>query len=104
MEQTNRIEKKPLNQQWSADLLEHVWSLVWEQIPRGERGSFIKNLVKDHLGVLLSDMSREERASLMNDLLPLVAQEFPLADLDVLSAFPISEDLYGECQDESNGK
>lgn len=72
---------------------------VWKQIPREERGGFLKSLAEENLGAFLSDMSREERASLMNTLLPLIAQKFPLADLDILTVFSSPKDLYGASRD-----
>jgi len=73
-----------------------AWPQVWEQIPREERVAFLKSIAADHLSTFLVDMTREERASLMNGLLPIIAREFPLADLDILTVFSSPKDLYGK--------
>ena len=84
-----------------VDVFLKAWPQVWKQIPREERVGFLKSMAEDHLSEFLADMSREERASLMNGLLPLIAREFPLADLDVLTAFSSPKNLYEEGRDES---
>ncbi|PKO24021.1 MAG: hypothetical protein CVU38_00995 [Chloroflexi bacterium HGW-Chloroflexi-1] len=69
-----------------------------ERLPRAERMTFLHEMITASIGPLLRNLGREERAQLMNSLLPLVAREFPLADLDLLTAFsaPISsEDALG---------
>jgi hypothetical protein len=65
----------------------NIWPHVWKQIPSDQRVDFLKNMAQEHLGTFLQDLSRNERTTLMNDLLPLAACEFPLADLDFLTAF-----------------
>lgn len=64
-----------------------VWPHVWEQIPKDQRVDFLKSVAEKRLGTFLGDLNREERASLMNALLPLAAREFPLTELDFLTAF-----------------
>ena len=64
-----------------------VWPHVWKQIPQDQRLDFLKGVAQKNLGAFLVDLNREERTALMNALLPLVAREFPLADLDFLTAF-----------------
>jgi len=59
-----------------------------ERLPRAERMTFLRDMVTASIGPLLRNLGREERAELMNSLLPLVVREFPLADLDLLAAFP----------------
>ena len=61
---------------------------IQKRIPPEQRVEFLRNIAEKNLKTFLADMSREERASLMNALLPLVAREFPLSDLDFLTAFP----------------
>jgi len=56
-----------------------------------ERLAFFQCFVEEHLSSLLAGLGRDERARLMNALLPRLAQEFPLADLDILGAFSSAE-------------
>ncbi len=102
MENTARIDtldEKKHRRQVLANLVNRTWLVAWKKVPQEDRGGFIRTLVEDHLGDFLRGMSRKERASLMNDLLPLIAREFPLADLDLLSAFPMPQKSYGESPD-----
>jgi len=69
------------------DLAVEVWPHIWKRIPPDQRVDFLKSVAEKHLGALLGDLSREERTALMNALLPLAAREFPLTDLDFLTAF-----------------
>lgn len=82
-----RILVRRLPPQGLIDLAVEVWPQAWERIPREQRVDFLKSVAEKHLGAILEDLSREERAALMNALLPLAAREFPLADLDFLTAF-----------------
>jgi hypothetical protein len=77
-----------------VDLIVKVWPQVQESIPRKKRVDFLKSVAEKHLATFLADLSREERASLMNSLLPLVVREFPVADLDFLTAFPSPDREY----------
>ena len=52
-----------------------------------ERAAFLGRLVEENLSAALQGLGREERATLMNNLLPLVARHFPLGDVDILGAF-----------------
>ena len=52
-----------------------------------ERMAFIKNFVEENLDKMLEGLGREDRAQLMNALLPRILKEFPLADLDILGGF-----------------
>jgi hypothetical protein len=45
-------------------------------------------------------MDHEERVSLMNGLLPLVAREFPLGELNLLDIFSSPKNIYSEHQEE----
>ncbi len=44
-------------------------------------------LVEENLSAALEGLGQEERAALMNSLLPLVARHFPLEEVDTLGAF-----------------
>ncbi len=70
-----------------VNLAVEVWPQMWKRIPREQRVDFLKSVAEKHLSIFLEDLSREERVALMNALLPLVAREFPLVDLDFLTAF-----------------
>jgi len=70
-----------------ASLLMNLWPGVSTRIPRAERVDFLRGVAEKHMGTLLADLGRPERAALMNALLPLAARELPLADLDLLAGF-----------------
>ena len=58
-----------------------------DHLPMEERAAFLGRLVEENLSAVLQGLGREERAALMNNLLPLVARHFPLDDVDILGAF-----------------
>ena len=60
---------------------------VMERVPSKERVAFLLDMIAASVDPLLRNPGRAERAELMNALLPLVAREFPLTDLDLLTAF-----------------
>jgi len=67
-------------------------------LPRPKRVALLCEITEDIVMPALRDLGPEERAQLMNALLPLIVREFPLADLDLLAAFPApisSEDAIG---------
>jgi hypothetical protein len=70
------------------------WPQLWEEILPEQRVSFLTEIVTGNLGALLSDMSRQERAELLNALLPIIAREFPLAEADLLTVFASPGDYY----------
>jgi len=76
-----------LSPQELVDLGMAEWPKIRERIPREQQAPFMKSVAEKYLGTLLMDMTREERAALMNAMLPLIAREFPLTDLDLLGAF-----------------
>lgn len=82
-----RIFAHNLSPQELVEVAMNIWSHVWKQIPSDQRVGFLKSVAQKHLGTFLDDLSREERAALLNDLLPLAAREFPLTDPDFLTAF-----------------
>jgi len=82
-----RILARQMAPQELVDLAVDVWPHAWKRIPQDQRVDFLNNAAEVHLGTFLGDLTREERAALMNALLPLAAREFPLTDLDFLSAF-----------------
>lgn len=64
---------------------------ITSKLKSEERLAFFQRFVEEHLSSLLAGLGRDERARLMNALLPRLAQEFPLADLDILGAFSSAE-------------
>lgn len=89
-----RFLVRPLARQLSARELAIVAGEILPEIlnrlPRAERTAFLCEMAEVVVGPALRDLGREERAQLLNALLPLVAREFPLSDLDLLAAFPAS--------------
>jgi hypothetical protein len=81
------ILARQLAPQELVDLAVEVWPHIWKRIPSDQRVDFLKSVAEKHLGTFLGDLNREERSALMNNLLPLAAREFPLTDLDFLTAF-----------------
>ncbi len=73
--------------EWMA-LASEVAPRALMRVPREERVSFGCAMAEAIVPVAVRDLSRKERAQFMNALLPLLAREFPLADLDFLAAFP----------------
>ncbi len=67
---------------------------VMARMDKEEKLAFIQSFVEENLGRMLAGLGREERAKLMNALLPKVAREFPLADLDILGAFSSAGDSF----------
>jgi len=90
------ILARQLPPQTMIDLTMKIWPQVWEHIPQDQHVVFLKSVAEKHLSDFLTDMSREERAALMNGLLPLIAREFPLVELDFLTAFPTPDSGYRE--------
>jgi hypothetical protein len=56
--------------------------------------AFLRLLFEKYLGFLLRGMRREERAQLLSDLLPVIAREFPLQDIDIENAVRMSQTHY----------
>jgi len=89
-----RTLAKRLSPEEIVNVAMDIWPLVWERIPHERRVPFLTQVVAKHLGALLGDMERAERATLMNALLPVIAREFPLTEADFLSAFASPGDRY----------
>ena len=85
-----------LSPQQLVELVTGVWPYVWKQVPRDKRVDFLTKVVSEYLGMLMSDLNRQERADLMNALLPLAVREFPLADLDLLALFPAPDQSFAQ--------
>jgi hypothetical protein len=65
-----------------------ISSEIVNRLPRAERVALLRDMAEAIIGPALRDLGHEERAQLMNALLPLVVREFPLAELDLLTACP----------------
>lgn len=70
-----------------VDLAVKVWPQAWQKVPPDQRVNFLTVAAAEHLGTLTAGLSHRERVALMNALLPSVAREFPLVEMDFLSAF-----------------
>jgi len=77
-----------------VDLAVAVWPLVWEQIPPGQRVTFLTETATNNLGTFIVGLNRQERGALLNALLPIIARELPLAEVDLLTAFASPGDSY----------
>ena len=77
-----------------VDLAVKVWPQVWQKVPPDQRVNFLTSAAVEHLGALTTGLSRQERVALMNALLPIVAREFPLSEMDFLSAFAAPGNRY----------
>jgi hypothetical protein len=53
------------------------------RLDKEEKMAFIQNFVEETLDKMLKGLEREERAQLMNALLPRVLKEFPRQDLNL---------------------
>lgn len=89
-----RILARQLAPQGLVNLAVEVWPHVWKRIPPDQRVGFLKSAAEKYLGTFLGDLNREERVALMNALLPIAAREFPLSEIDFLSAFTAPGDRY----------
>lgn len=77
-----------------VDLAVKVWPQVWQKVPPDQRVNFLTSAAGKHLGTLTAGLSQRERVALMNALLPIVAREFPLSEMDFLSAFAAPGNRY----------
>lgn len=77
-----------------VDLAVKVWPQVWQKVPPDQQVNFLTSAAAEHLGTLTAGLSRQERIVLMNALLPIVAREFPLSEMDFLSAFAAPGERY----------
>lgn len=59
-------------------------------MPEEKRVPFLKKAVERYMGTILLGMTHDDKVELMNSLFPLFVKEFPLAELDVVSAFSSS--------------
>lgn len=85
-----------INSQRQLDLLMETLIRIGQSVSGEQKIKLFRNLAENHLHAILDDMSREERIALMNSLLPLIVREFPLAELDFASAFPVLDETPNE--------
>ncbi len=76
-----------LSQQDVLDLAGEAAQEWMARMPVEERAAFLGRMVEENLSAALQGLGREERAALMNSLLPLIARHFPLDEVDILGAF-----------------
>jgi len=60
-------------------------------LSRPQLKAFLRLLFEKYLGYMLRGMRREERAALLKDLMPVIAREFPLSDIDMEAAVRASQ-------------
>lgn len=68
-------------------LAQTLSNALTEKFTPAERVTLVRQFLEENMPKWLEGMTREEKASLMNSLLPLMAREFPLNELDILGAF-----------------
>ncbi len=66
---------------WLDRLLPHVI----EKLPKEERIALVKSITRDYLSPLMRDFTAEERAALIEELLPVLLKEFSLQDINFLN-------------------
>lgn len=76
-----------LSPQAMLDLTGKVGREWIRRLPVEERATFLGRLVEENLSAALEGLEQEERAALLNSLLPVIARHFPLEDVDILGAF-----------------
>lgn len=78
----------------AISLLADLWSEVWQGIPPDQRVDFLTKVAEENLGTFLAGLNRQRRVALANALFPIIAREFPLAELDFLTTFSSPGDHY----------
>jgi len=89
-----RILTRWLPPQEIVDLAAGVWPHIWKRIPQDQRVDFLKSVAQKHAGMLTAGLSHRERVVLMNALMPIAVREFPLVEMDFLSAFAATGERY----------
>ena len=64
------------------DLIHIVFPLVVDSLSKPQLKRLIKELFNQHLSTLLADMNTEERAEILEAVLPAITREFPLTRVD----------------------
>ena len=64
------------------ELVETLLPTIVEVLPKAELTVFIERLFVNHLETLLHDLNHQERAELLDKVLPVILREFPMIDVD----------------------
>lgn len=67
--------------------LDRLLPLVIQKLTKEERIALVKSILRDHLGTLLRGLSASERTELLQEMLPMLLEEFSLQDIDLLTLF-----------------
>lgn len=67
--------------------LDRLLPIVIEKLPKEERLALVKSITEEYLGALMRDFSQEERSDLLEELLPVLLEEFSLQNINVLKLF-----------------
>ncbi len=67
------------------DLVNELLPLLLKSLAPEQRTAFLKSLITNHLAELLRGVNKDERAELMRDIMPIIVQEFPLDEIELLS-------------------
>jgi hypothetical protein len=83
-----RLLIRRLSPQEALRLAGEILPEMMDRFPQGDRVTLLKDMAEGITRIALRDLGRKERSQLMNALLPLLVQEFPVAELDFMTAFP----------------
>ena len=85
-----------LVQSMSKEDLERIINSAIERMlmvmTKEERIGFVQGMAERSMVKLLEALDRDDRAKLMNALLPQILKELPLDELDILGAHPAPEE------------
>jgi Mg/Co/Ni transporter MgtE len=85
-----------------VDIVELFLPTIVNSFSTTQRKAFIRLLLERDLGLLLQGLSPEERAHLLEDLIPVLAREFPLYKVDLVSAVDLARTHADSPERESN--
>ena len=68
-----------------SDMVDLLMPTITDALSPTERINFTRSFLENHLGKLLQGVEEEARADLLNQILPLIFQEFPVHKVDILS-------------------
>lgn len=72
------------------DIVDLFLPTIINSLSKPQLKAFIHLLFERHLADLLQDLSTEERVKLLEDLMPILAQEFPLHQVDLTTGVNLS--------------
>ncbi len=67
--------------------LDRLLPIVIQKLTKEERITLVKSILRDHLSTLLRGLSASERTELLQEMLPMLLEEFSLQDIDLLTLF-----------------